>query len=1324
MQNVKLGKWLDDEGNDLSNVETVLKSLGIQLRDSNDSFRNFGDVLDDVGGRWSSFSEVQQSAIASAFAGVRQAENFITLMENYGKSLEYTTIASESAGTAMEKFANYEDSIEAKTKKLTASLESLAMSTVNGDFIKGFVDFLNTTVKLIENLDLVNFGLSVLFAWLIRIVGVKVIGWVSGLITSIQSLNAALGNSKLLWLNFFNNIKGGLITAAIAAIIYGVTKTVEKLQELENTYQDLKKESDDYVGTFVKNKDSILEMVDALSGVKEGSEEYYKISNQLAELLPQIVDYVDEEGNAHLKTSEYIDQHINSLEDLSTAYRNSIVVDFKEEVALLEDLASKYEALNKKINNYQATFGNTPVIFGQAINDGNIELTPEMTFQQQYLDFQAELVYQQIRDSLVDQVVVGTNTDSKFSDALNNYISQSISGMDVSSAEAIAATGGVALQIAQSFNDALQGKDVEDILDKAQEEFADFSDIDFTDMSTANFREIEQLQSAIAVFGEKMGLSTEQANIFAQAVIDSAKASQESSGAVEDAAKVASDFVTNVSSVNEVLASQAENGYLTAEMYQKLIAISPDYAQALMYENGQMKLNTDTMKQLTNAQKEVALAELEIQKASDQQQYAENAARIEELTTMYGPLTDAQREELKNLESSNSALYDQIAQYGLLEGEIQNATNAFSDFKNALSTENTGANYGTLQDAIEAVNEGLKTGKINTDEFKSAVDLLYGDKAPEDLSAATKELSTFISDNGNSFNNIIDKFRELDDSIVSIKDNSEGGIDLDIPDIDKLADALGVSRDTANALLGELREYGDINFSDATDGIANVGDNALAAQTKANNLKVKLEAAKTKLEDLDKATVGDLGFTDLKTKVQNVITKVNNLINRINAIPSVGLHYASGTQAAPEGEALVGEEGRELRISNGKVSIVGQGGPEIVHLKAGDAIIPNEDTEKVLRNGKANAFATGATGSFNLPSPSKSSSGSSKGGSSSKSSSSSSSSSENTYIDDLNSYFDIQTDIIDDQIEAQEKLLENLREQTEEEEKQVELQKAKDKLANIQNEKIRVYNGLTKQFEWMADPQALAEQQAVIDELQKEYDKNLAEQKIQDQIDALEEQQSLMREFSSDIGLLDDAVQDNITSWNQLISAMQGAGIAFKDISSLWGGNSASSGSAASSTDKVSEISATLKKGSNGEDVKKLQRALNALGYNAGSVDGIFGSKTLAAVKAFQSAVGIKSDGIVGSDTKSQFALKGYSKGGGVYETAPAMLHGSPLHPEYVNSAPQVESIMSSVPSILAQIASGGNGINIDHMNMSTNNPIDWLRQLNQIKHLGKMVPQ
>lgn len=66
--------------------------------------------------------------------------------------------------------------------------------------------------------------------------------------------------------------------------------------------------------------------------------------------------------------------------------------------------------------------------------------------------------------------------------------------------------------------------------------------------------------------------------------------------------------------------------------------------------------------------------------------------------------------------------------------------------------------------------------------------------------------------------------------------------------------------------------------------------------------------------------------------------------------------------------------------------------------------------------------------------------------------------------------------------------------------------------------------------------------------------------------------------------------------------------------------------------------SVNLKKGSTGSDVRELQTKLNSLGYDCGKVDGIFGTKTLTAVKRFQQANKLAVDGIVGKNTFKKLA--------------------------------------------------------------------------------------
>lgn len=59
-----------------------------------------------------------------------------------------------------------------------------------------------------------------------------------------------------------------------------------------------------------------------------------------------------------------------------------------------------------------------------------------------------------------------------------------------------------------------------------------------------------------------------------------------------------------------------------------------------------------------------------------------------------------------------------------------------------------------------------------------------------------------------------------------------------------------------------------------------------------------------------------------------------------------------------------------------------------------------------------------------------------------------------------------------------------------------------------------------------------------------------------------------------------------------------------------------------------------LQRGMSGENVRKLQEKLVALGYLNGSADGVFGGKTEAAVQAFQQASGLPASGIADSETQ------------------------------------------------------------------------------------------
>lgn len=78
----------------------------------------------------------------------------------------------------------------------------------------------------------------------------------------------------------------------------------------------------------------------------------------------------------------------------------------------------------------------------------------------------------------------------------------------------------------------------------------------------------------------------------------------------------------------------------------------------------------------------------------------------------------------------------------------------------------------------------------------------------------------------------------------------------------------------------------------------------------------------------------------------------------------------------------------------------------------------------------------------------------------------------------------------------------------------------------------------------------------------------------------------------------------------------------------------------------TTSASALSRYGSQSEEVRQIQTKLKNWGYYSGNIDGIFGDKTLAAVKWFQSKNGLAVDGIVGEKTLAALGMSSSSGSG------------------------------------------------------------------------------
>lgn len=108
MTNIKSGKLelVDEDGTTekLSDVETTLANVGINLRKTMTEYNSASDVLDALASKWDTLNQAQQNAIAISFGGSRMQNQFRVLMENYDRVQKYTDVAANSDGQGEQKF--------------------------------------------------------------------------------------------------------------------------------------------------------------------------------------------------------------------------------------------------------------------------------------------------------------------------------------------------------------------------------------------------------------------------------------------------------------------------------------------------------------------------------------------------------------------------------------------------------------------------------------------------------------------------------------------------------------------------------------------------------------------------------------------------------------------------------------------------------------------------------------------------------------------------------------------------------------------------------------------------------------------------------------------------------------------------------------------------------------------------------------------------------------------------------------------------------------------------------------------------------------------
>ena len=407
--------------------------------------------------------------------------------------------------------------------------------------------------------------------------------------------------------------------------------------------------------------------------------------------------------------------------------------------------------------------------------------------------------------------------------------------------------------------------------------------------------------------------------------------------AVQQTGKTATIVATDISSLTSAYDSYASALQIANEIAFDGQAISEDYynslkeylgdvtvgeedfSDAIDVNNGKVVKNTKLLKNLIAQKKKEQKATVSAVKAQSQLQYSKIVKQLQQAVKAmaldykaYGYVTQATYKNISALREQINNIKNAIKEYSLLELKLSDVTNAYTEFENAKNRD-AELTYGdSLIEGIQALNDGFATGKVGSETFKAAVDLIVPKEAYESLDDYQDRLVAIhdyvdknplfadwftIDEDGNfgiEFKNMAAFVQDMQNMGVFTGDDVTGFNFADgIKSIEDIVtktkewnDGVGVTKETIVAMLTELSKY-DARWGDLLEELTMTDvDKAFKNTTEA------LDAAIAKQEQFFKAGKDPNGegaseYIAIQQEINNcsdaLANAQQNIVNNTNA---------------------------------------------------------------------------------------------------------------------------------------------------------------------------------------------------------------------------------------------------------------------------------------------------------------------------------------------------------------------------------------------------------------------------------------------------------
>ena len=135
----------------LGNYSGKMAELGFNVLDANGRLRDTGQVIEQIGSRWTTLSKEQQISLAQIMGGMRQVNQITALFENWTTYSELLNDSLSAQGSLNEKNDIYLQSTAAHMEQFRAEVEKTYDILFDQNTVNGFADVFKNALGLFNN---------------------------------------------------------------------------------------------------------------------------------------------------------------------------------------------------------------------------------------------------------------------------------------------------------------------------------------------------------------------------------------------------------------------------------------------------------------------------------------------------------------------------------------------------------------------------------------------------------------------------------------------------------------------------------------------------------------------------------------------------------------------------------------------------------------------------------------------------------------------------------------------------------------------------------------------------------------------------------------------------------------------------------------------------------------------------------------------------------------------------------------------------------------------------------------------------------------------